>query len=168
MGLAISSAVVYGFSNIFVTAPSPDNLKTFFEFIIKGLIALNYREHLDFQVQESSDPEFKNMIIRVVIFRDHKQSISYIKPNDYTLLGSAELVCIDEAAAIPLHVVRKLLSPCLNFLASTVHGYEGTGRSLSLKLLKQLREQTFSSSDNNSKSKFSIKKIPILYQIQEI
>ncbi len=27
------------------------------------------------------------------------------------------------------------------FLASTINGYEGTGRSLSLKLLSQLREQ---------------------------
>jgi len=27
------------------------------------------------------------------------------------------------------------------FLASTVHGYEGTGRSLSLKLIQQLRQQ---------------------------
>ncbi len=28
------------------------------------------------------------------------------------------------------------------FLASTINGYEGTGRSLSLKLLQELREQT--------------------------
>uniref|UniRef100_A0A914UHS6 N-acetyltransferase domain-containing protein n=1 Tax=Plectus sambesii TaxID=2011161 RepID=A0A914UHS6_9BILA len=31
--------------------------------------------------------------------------------------------------------------PYLVFLASTINGYEGTGRSLSLKLLQQLREQ---------------------------
>lgn len=35
----------------------------------------------------------------------------------------------------------KLLGPYLVFLASTVSGYEGTGRSLSLKLMQQLREQ---------------------------
>lgn len=35
-------------------------------------------------------------------------------------------------------------------MASTIHGYEGTGRSLSLKLLKQLREQ---SDSNNSKGR---------------
>lgn len=159
MGLAISSAIVYGFSNIFVTAPSPENLKTFFEFIVKGLLALNYREHLDFQIQESSELEFKHMIVRIIVFRDHKQSISYIKPNDFSFINSAELIVIDEAAAIPLHIVKKLLAPCLNFLASTIHGYEGTGRSLSLKLLKQLREQTFSSGDNNSKSNFFCLKI---------
>lgn len=34
-----------------------------------------------------------------------------------------------------------LSGPYLVFLASTVSGYEGTGRSLSLKLMQQLREQ---------------------------
>lgn len=58
------------------------------------------------------------------------------------MLGQAELVIIDEAAAIPLPLVRKLIGPYLVFMASTINGYEGTGRSLSIKLLQQLREQT--------------------------
>jgi N-acetyltransferase 10 len=52
------------------------------------------------------------------------------------------LVIIDEAAAIPLPLVRNLLGPYLVFMASTINGYEGTGRSLSLKLIQQLREST--------------------------
>jgi N-acetyltransferase 10 len=52
------------------------------------------------------------------------------------------LVVIDEAAAIPLPLVKKLLGPYLVFMASTINGYEGTGRSLSLKLIQQLREQS--------------------------
>jgi len=51
-------------------------------------------------------------------------------------------VIIDEAAAIPLPLVRNLIGPYLVFMASTVNGYEGTGRSLSLKLIQQLREST--------------------------
>lgn len=58
------------------------------------------------------------------------------------MLGQAELVIIDEAAAIPLPLVRKLIGPYLVFMASTINGYEGTGRSLSIKLIQQLREQT--------------------------
>ena len=46
-----------------------------------------------------------------------------------------------QAAAIPLPLVRQLLGPYLVFLCSTVNGYEGTGRSLSLKLIQQLRAQ---------------------------
>jgi len=58
------------------------------------------------------------------------------------VLGQAELVIIDEAAAIPLPLVRNLMGPYLVFRASTINGYEGTGRSLSLKLIQQLREST--------------------------
>jgi N-acetyltransferase 10 len=63
-------------------------------------------------------------------------------PSDYSVLAQAELVVIDEAAAIPLPIVKKLLGPYLVFMASTINGYEGTGRSLSLKLIQQLREQS--------------------------
>ncbi len=49
---------------------------------------------------------------------------------------------MDEAAAIPLPHVRKLIGPYLVFLSSTVNGYEGTGRALSLKLIQQLRAKS--------------------------
>lgn len=35
LGLAISGALALGYSNIFVTAPSPENLRTLFEFVFK-------------------------------------------------------------------------------------------------------------------------------------
>jgi N-acetyltransferase 10 len=56
-------------------------------------------------------------------------------------LAQAELLIVDEAAAIPLPTVKKLLGPYLVFLSSTVNGYEGTGRSLSLKLISDLRKR---------------------------
>lgn len=37
-------------------------------------------------------------------------------------LGQAELLVIDEAAAIPLPLVKKLLGPYLVFMASTING----------------------------------------------
>ena len=52
IGICLAGAVSYGYSNIFVTAPSPENLKTVFEFLISGLKALKYTEHLDFEVSE--------------------------------------------------------------------------------------------------------------------
>ncbi len=48
--LIFIGAIAYGYSNIFITAPSPENLKTAFEFVVMGLKALKYAEHLDFQV----------------------------------------------------------------------------------------------------------------------
>jgi N-acetyltransferase 10 len=36
LGLAVAGAVAFGYSNIFVSSPSPENLKTFFEFVFIG------------------------------------------------------------------------------------------------------------------------------------
>jgi N-acetyltransferase 10 len=142
LGLAISAAVSLGYSNIFVTSPSPENLKTLFEFVFKGFDALGLIEHNDYDLVQATNPEFGKAIVRVNIFKSHRQTIQYISPKDSEKLGQAELVVIDEAAAIPLPMVQKLLGPYLVFLSSTINGYEGTGRSLSLKLIKKLREQS--------------------------
>ncbi|XP_053283475.1 RNA cytidine acetyltransferase [Pleuronectes platessa] len=145
LGLAVAGAVAFGYSNIFVTSPSPDNLHTMFEFIFKGFDALQYQEHLDYEIIQSLNPEFNKAVVRVNIFKEHRQTIQYIHPGDAVKLGQAELLVIDEAAAIPLPLVKKLLGPYLVFMASTINGYEGTGRSLSLKLIQQLRQQSASS-----------------------
>ncbi|XP_009562715.2 RNA cytidine acetyltransferase [Cuculus canorus] len=142
LGLAIAGAVAFGYSNIFVTSPSPDNLHTLFEFIFKGFDALQYEEHLDYEIVQSLNPEFNKAVVRVNVFKEHRQTIQYIHPADAVKLGQAELVVIDEAAAIPLPLVKNLLGPYLVFMASTINGYEGTGRSLSLKLIQQLRQQS--------------------------
>ena len=35
LGLAIAGSLALGYSNIFVTAPSPENIRTLFEFVLK-------------------------------------------------------------------------------------------------------------------------------------
>lgn len=142
LGISIAAAISYGYSNIFITSPSPENLQTVFEFVFKGFDALGYEEHLDYDIIQSTNPKFQKAIVRVNIFRSHRQTIQYIQPEDSHVLSQAELVVIDEAAAIPLPLVKKLLGNYLVFMSSTINGYEGTGRSLSLKLLQQLREQS--------------------------
>src|SRR5690606_20989089 len=79
--------------------------------------------------------------------------ILYIDPNDAQLISQAELVIIDEAAAIPLPLVQSLSTgPQLVFMASTINGYEGTGRSLSLKLISQLRNRSGSAKSSSERS----------------
>ncbi|KAL9020612.1 MAG: hypothetical protein Q9185_002198 [Variospora sp. 1 TL-2023] len=142
LGVAVAAAVAHGYSNIFITSPSPENLKTLFEFLFKGFDALNYQDHFDYSIIQSTNPEFNKAIVRVNVHRQHRQTIQYIRPQDAYTLGQAELLVIDEAAAIPLPLVKKLMGPYLVFMASTINGYEGTGRSLSLKLIQQLRDQS--------------------------
>jgi N-acetyltransferase 10 len=150
LGVAIAAAIAHGYSNIFITSPSPENLKTLFEFVLKGFDALGYMDHQDYTIMQSTHAEFNKAIVRVNVHRQHRQTIQYIQPQDAHQLGQAELLVIDEAAAIPLPLVRKLMGPYLVFMASTINGYEGTGRSLSLKLIQQLREQSRGRKTNGS------------------
>ncbi|KAH9879195.1 killer toxin resistant protein [Plenodomus biglobosus] len=150
LGVAVAAAVAHGYSNIFITSPSPENLKTLFEFVLKGFDALGYVDHQDYSIMQSTQPDQNKVIVRIDLHRQHRQIIQYMKPEDSHILGQAELLVIDEAAAIPLPLVRKLMGPYLVFMASTINGYEGTGRSLSLKLIQQLREQSRGKSSNGS------------------
>ena len=61
---------------------------------------------------------------------------------------------IDEASAIPLPLVKNLFGPYVVFMCSTINGYEGTGRSLSLKLIQKIREQSRISNEENRQSTY--------------
>eukprot|EP01069_Polyplicarium_translucidae_P004885 Polyplicarium_translucidae@DN2678_c0_g1_i3.p1 len=140
LGLAAACAVANSYSNIFVTSPAVENVQTLFSFLRKGLIALGYQQHIDFEFHQSDHHETKGNIVRCSVSREHRQTVQYVSPNDnMTVASQAELLIIDEAAAIPLPLVRKLLGPYLVLISSTINGYEGTGRALSLKLLRDLR-----------------------------
>lgn len=140
MGVAIAAAVSYGYSNIFVTSPSPENLGTLFEFVFKAFDALGYQDHTDYSIIQSTNPDFKKAIVRVNIFRNHRQTIQYIRPQDAHVLGQAELVIIDEAAAIPLRKYLLLLAGLHTLiLGSTGAKTLGTLHSLHVLYNKWLR-----------------------------
>ena len=75
LGLAVAAAVAHGYSNIFITSPSPENLKTFWQFVGDGMKALGYVINVDYDAMESTNPEFKHVIVRVNIYKTHRQTI---------------------------------------------------------------------------------------------
>ncbi|KFG50794.1 ATPase (DUF699) protein, partial [Toxoplasma gondii FOU] len=177
LGLAVAAAVAYDYTNIFVSAPSPENVKTLFEFVVKGLTALGLKEHLDFSVSRedpglaaaahashssgvsssennSSRGGASRLITGVEVHRSHKQKVTFVSPHEREGLGHADLLVIDEAASIPLPIVKSLFGPYVVLLSSTIHGYEGTGRALSLKLIQDLKQNKLSSLSNNPKGGF--------------
>jgi len=142
IGLCLAGAISFGYSTIVVTAPEPENLVAVFDFLLRGLKNLKYQEHMDFSItyNNAAGREATKCVLGIDIYRDHKQSIRYVRPDQPDKFSSAEIVAIDEAAAIPLTIVKALLGERLTFMSSTVNGYEGTGRALSLKLIKELRD----------------------------
>lgn len=70
--MAAAAAIAMGSSNVFITAPSPENLPTFFEFLVKGLEALGMKENQHFDIIQSTNPEFNKAVVRVNIYKTHR------------------------------------------------------------------------------------------------
>lgn len=83
------------------------------------------QEHTDYELVRSTNPQLMNCLVRINVNRQHRQIIQvrrkvvsqwftllfqYIHPSDAVKLGQAELVVVDEAAAIPLPLVKQLIS----------------------------------------------------------
>ncbi len=88
----------------------------------------------------------KNRPSMDAVFRHagHPGQLKYV-PADQLIQGEyhPDLLLVDEAASIPVSSLQKLLAryPRIAF-ASTVHGYEGTGRGFLLRFTKLLDDQT--------------------------
>jgi hypothetical protein len=109
----VAGALVLGYSTILVTSPSPENLTTFFQFVILGLKKLNFMETIDYTVVRSTLPSFNNSVVSVCVSRSsHRQIVSYFVPSSYGLVAQADLVVVDEAAAIPLPIIRRIVEAC--------------------------------------------------------
>jgi N-acetyltransferase 10 len=112
IGLCLAGAISYGYSNIFVTAPSPENLKTVFEFVFKGLTALKYVEHVDFEAESTHISSFGDasghaagkVVTRINVFREHRQTIQYILPSECHKLAQAELVAVSPQNLSRMHI----------------------------------------------------------------
>lgn len=157
LGLVLAAAVLSNYSRIVITAPYVDNVKTVFEFVGVGLKLFGYQETVDYRFVakevDQSPEEARDKKVRgrnkqtfLVLIKKGasaiQQTIGYESPSSCAEFGEfnrPELLVIDEAAAIPLPLVRSMLKgKYFVFISSTVSGYEGTGRALSLKLIKEL------------------------------
>nr|UXY87049.1 N-acetyltransferase 10 [Cryptomonas sp.] len=156
LGLAAAAGIAYGYGNIFVTAPNPENLNTFYAFLFAGLSVLNYEENKHFEILHDSRYKFIN---KINIYCTHRQTITFLFPGEIEKFkNEIELLIIDEAAAIPPYLLESLFGPYVILMSSTSSGYEGTGKCFSLKFIKKIKSNILNISN--------LKKKP--YMLQEI
>ncbi len=68
-------------------------------------------------------------------------TIDYQKPID-AIERYADIIVVDEAASIPPNILLQFLEKSNRVIySSTIHGYEGAGRSFSIRFLKRLKEK---------------------------
>ena len=141
IGMAIALAASLGLANIYISSPSLSNVQTVFEFVKLSLEKLSYKPITDFTVLQTRDEELGSLDSQIVIDTNYRQVIQWIPSDRPELLSNCDLLCIDEAAALPMPLVRKLLGNYHTIMSSTISGYEGTGRSLSIKLIDRIRNK---------------------------
>ena len=98
---------------------------------------------------DTTEQIFKHALQMLPKAKSTKNSISYqasnlsFKPVDQLLTSqeSTDLVLVDEASSLPIHILLKLVNkfPRIVF-SSTIHGYEGSGRGFEMRFIKQLSQ----------------------------
>ncbi len=143
LGLGVAAALYNGVSKAVLTAPTIANIQQVLAFTVRGLTALGYdiiQHHTEADRPRGPRTSPQRLLTGLTVRRPGlspvTQSVTFMDPN-VARAGPSELLVIDEAAAIPAPVLSGLLAADRIVMASTVNGYEGTGRALALKLLKR-------------------------------
>ncbi|HDJ27402.1 MAG TPA: tRNA(Met) cytidine acetyltransferase [Aciduliprofundum sp.] len=114
---------------VLLTAPRAANVAEVFRFAGEALRAAGKR--FDVEVYKGD----------VTALRSRKLVMEYWPP--FKAVGKkADLLLVDEAAAIPVPILFRLRSSAPRVVYSTtVHGYEGTGRSFTIRFMRTLKEK---------------------------
>jgi tRNA(Met) cytidine acetyltransferase len=123
LGIAAARLLRRGLQRIIITAPRRVAVEALFEHASK---------------------ELGNITATQGGLRLGKACIDFVAPDELTLAPRpAELVLVDEAAAIPHPLLERMLRHYARIaFASTIHGYEGAGRGFAIRFQQTLDQLT--------------------------
>lgn len=123
LGIAAAQLINKGVEQIWVTAPALESVAEVFR---------HAAAHLP------------NAVVEKGALWHGLSTLSYITPDELVRSdGAGVTLLVDEAAAIPVPVLTRLLDRFSRIVfASTVHGYEGTGRGFAVRFRKELERRT--------------------------
>jgi len=115
LGIASAEIMAEKPLTIFITAPSPKAVQPVFE-------------HAE-QLMKGAER------VSATCIRHNGGELRFVAPDEIlTLRGECDLLLVDEAAAIPLPMLKRIVEHYHRVVFSTtVHGYEGSGRGFGLK-----------------------------------
>lgn len=124
IGMAIAALIAkVEKAKVIVIAPNRKNVDEIFRFLGISLDKMGI--------------EYKN---RGGIILAKNSMVKFMEPFD-AYNEKADLIVVDEAASIAPHILLRYLENSDKLIySSTIHGYEGAGRSFSIRFLKRLRE----------------------------
>lgn len=123
LGIAAAQLITQGKKTILVTAPSLTIVDTVFELAGRYL----------------PDAQIKQGLISI-----NDAEIKFVAPDALIEFApKADLLLVDEVAAIPATMLEQLLTQYSRIVfATTLHGYEGTGRGFAVRLQQILQKKT--------------------------
>ena len=129
LGIAAAKLIKNGAHRIILTAPYPEAVESAFS-RLEVLFPQGKRNDLKFCCHQSGS--------------DARSEVEFIAPDELIANSpDADLVMVDEAAAIPAPMLEALLKRYSRIVfASTIHGYEGTGRGFAVRFTKVLDQVT--------------------------
>lgn len=134
LGIAAAQRLLQGERRVWVTAPRPAAVEPLFE-RLAGLLPQGQREANAFRVSiEDESAEVRFLAPDAVIEALESPDIDSNVP---------PVLFVDEAAAIPAPLLGRWLKafPRIAY-ATTIHGYEGTGRGFALRFRERLERET--------------------------
>ena len=130
IGLLLAYLVANRKMDVVVTSPERTNTMELFKFLSKGLRKFGIKLDAWEKVEGKEDIFIKRTGSRVRYFPAYKARRC-----------RADLVVVDEAAAIPTKILFSVLERAPKTIYSTtLHGYEGAGRTFNIRFLRALEE----------------------------
>ena len=116
---------------VMLVAQSPQSVQTYFRFLRLALTRQGF-----------SDCKFKESNGMVTVVTGRHLRIEYVVPRRAILEArNSDIVIVDEAAAIDVSTLFRIIEGVrYAIFSSTIHGYEGSGRSFSVRFLKRLEK----------------------------
>jgi len=136
LGLAAIQCLIQGKAHIVLTASRLDQVKTAFIQALGALEQASKTTQITFKIQQPSRLCFE--------FESQLKTFEFIAPDQLIITPTkADVLMVDEAAHLPSPLLTDLLNRHHRMVfATTLHGYEGSGRGFELRFKKTLNQLT--------------------------